>query len=349
MNKILTGLIITLFSISNALAHQPSTAYLKIDASQETLSGSWDIPLIDLQLALNLDTDQDQNLRWGEVVAASEKILTLTDNQIAVLVDEKNCDLSYNNPLANQINGDGYLHLAWTASCLAANPLSLNYQLFSELNVNHRALLEIDTADTSQSYVVRSGSENQDFADQGFISYFHEGVIHIWIGYDHLLFLLILLLPLIAANWKQSIRRSLWLITAFTAAHSLSLIIVTLGNLSLPIKLVELSISLSIVGAAGLLVWKPSHNASAVLALGLGLLHGLGFANVLRELLANGDNLALHLLGFNLGVEAGQLVIAAATIPLLILSQQWFNYALVVRCLALASLATALFWTLERL
>lgn len=349
MSKFILSLCLSVACLSNAFAHQPSTAYLQIDSSRDTLSGSWDIPLLDLEIALGMDQNRDQNISWGEITRASEQISALVNKQLTLLTDNQACDLEYSPPLANQIHGDGYLHLAWVSSCQAASPLGLSYQMFAEQNGDHRALLKIAAEGDTQSVVVRASDDPQTFRHPGFISYFYEGVIHIWIGYDHLLFLLLLLLPLFAASWRQSITHSLWLISAFTVAHSLSLIIVTLGNFSLPVKLVELGISLSIAAASSLLIWKPNHRSSATLALGLGLLHGLGFANVLRELLANGDDLALHLLGFNLGVEAGQLVIAAAVIPLLILAQQWFNYLLVVRGLALVSFVIALFWTLERL
>lgn len=349
MNKIIAFLSLGLLWLGSAQAHQPSTSYLTIDASEEFVSGSWDIPLIDLQLVLNLDADNDRSISWGEILSTQQELSFLASRQIKLITNGKACDLKLQAPLANQIHGDGFLHLPWTSSCQAASPLSLNYQLFSTLNIGHRALLNLKTADSNQSYVVRPDEENYKLGAPGFVSYFYEGVIHIWIGYDHLLFLLLLLLPLAAASWRKTLQRSLILITAFTAAHSLSLIIVTLWNLALPVQLVEVSISLSIVAAAALLVWKPNHQASTLLALALGLLHGLGFANVLRELLANGDNLAIHLLGFNLGVEVGQLCIAAIIIPLLILAHQRFNYAVVVRVLALISLAIACYWTIERL
>lgn len=349
MRKILLLCCVGLFWTSNALAHQPSTAYLHIDASQEVASGSWDIPLIDLQLALGLDRNLDQQLSWGEVTAQIEQIESLLQSAIVITQGSTACNLNFSKPLANQIHGDGYVHLAWRSNCQATSPLGINYQLFTDLNADHRALLSLITDQGSQSHVIRRSANNYPLSQQGFISYLFEGVVHIWIGYDHLLFLLLLLLPLIGTNWRQSVKRSLWLISAFTVAHSLSLVVVTLGNLSLPVQLVELSISLSIVAAAGLLVWRPNHRVSAALALALGLLHGLGFANVLRELLANGDNLALHLLAFNLGVEAGQLAVASVVIPLLILAHQWFNYILVVRGAALVSLGIAIYWTAERL
>jgi hypothetical protein len=349
MIRILIALFVSATLASSALAHQPSTAYLRIDAQAPSISGSWDIPLIDLQLALDLDANQDLNISWGEITNAEARLLALANSKINLFVDGNSCDITFQTLLANQVNGDGYLHMPWQSSCPADSPLSVNYQLFSSLDISHRALLNMSSAGDNKSYVIRPSEDSQALGKQGFASYFKEGIIHIWVGYDHLLFLLLLLLPLIVASWRDSVRHSLWLITAFTAAHSLSLIVVTLGNVALPVKLVELCISLSIAAAAGLLVWKPHHRASAAMALGLGLLHGLGFANVLRELLAKDRDVALQLLGFNLGVEAGQIAIAAPIILLLILAHQRFNYTLAVRSIALVSLAIAAYWTLERL
>jgi hydrogenase/urease accessory protein HupE len=138
------------------------------------------------------------------------------------------------------------------------------------------------------------------------------GIEHILIGYDHILFLLALLLV------GTSLRSAAAIITSFTVAHSLTLALASLGLLRLPAALVEPAIALSIVCVAvqNLLVRAPAHRWRVTFA--FGLLHGFGFASVLEGLgLGARGSIAVPLFSFNLGVEIGQLALAALALPLL--------------------------------
>jgi hydrogenase/urease accessory protein HupE len=130
------------------------------------------------------------------------------------------------------------------------------------------------------------------------------GIHHILIGPDHLLFLVGLLLL------GGSVRQLALVVTAFTLAHSLTLSLAVLGVFSPPARIVEPAIALSIVyvGVDNLLVRK-GRDLRAWIALGFGLVHGLGFASVLREMELPPRALGLSLVSFNLGVEIGQLVV----------------------------------------
>ena len=130
------------------------------------------------------------------------------------------------------------------------------------------------------------------------------GIHHILIGPDHLLFLVGLLLL------GGSLRQLALVVTAFTLAHSLTLSLAVLGVFSPPARLVEPAIALSIVyvGVDNLLV-RQGRDLRAWIALGFGLVHGLGFASVLREMELPPRALGLSLVSFNLGVEIGQLVV----------------------------------------
>lgn len=164
---------------------------------------------------------------------------------------------------------------------------------------------------------------------QGFRSVFLLGTRHIAEGTDHLLFLLMLLLPAtrIASQrrWSQpagaarSIRETVKIVTAFTIGHSLTLIAGALGGAQLPVQLVEVLIALSILVSA-IHAWRPLFAGREVLiAAGFGLVHGLAFASVLRGFGIDRSTLWLSVLGFNLGVEAMQLLVVILTMPWLIL------------------------------
>lgn len=142
------------------------------------------------------------------------------------------------------------------------------------------------------------------------------GVEHILTGFDHLCFLFALLLA------APRVRDVLAVVTTFTLAHSLTLAAAAMGVLSLPPKIVEPLIAVSIVyiGIENLILRRPPRYRLA-LVFGFGLVHGLGFASALAERLpgVTGVAVILPLLGFNVGVELGQLAVAAGLVPMI-----WF-------------------------
>ena len=150
-----------------------------------------------------------------------------------------------------------------------------------------------------------------------FIGFLRLGLEHIWTGYDHLLFLLALLIVC------RSYRSTLGVVTFFTLAHSLTLALATLDLVSIPPRFVEAAIAGSIVfvAAENLLRRGQEPRGRWALTFGFGLIHGFGFASVLRDLGVGGGNqaVALPLFSFNLGVELGQIAVAAVALPLLLL------------------------------
>lgn len=180
----------------------------------------------------------------------------------------------------------------------------------------------------------------------GFGRFLRLGAEHIALGFDHLLFLLALL---IAAPALGAATRT---VTAFTIAHSLTLAAATLGLVSLPPAVVEPAIAVSIIWVAlRNVVGAPSEAERLGLTFGFGLVHGLGFAAALAELgLAEAGDVVVPLLAFNLGVEIGQLALAIAVLPLLHAAFRRRGakpISLALGSLAIASLG--FFWLLERI
>ncbi len=150
-----------------------------------------------------------------------------------------------------------------------------------------------------------------------FSTYFQLGFLHILNpqAYDHLVFLLALCAPYVLADW----RRVLALVTSFTLGHSLTLALATLGFVQYNAGLIELLIPVTILLTCGLNLGQAGQplrpdqpvllTPANLLAVGFGLIHGLGFSSYLRELLGRSRRPALELLAFNVGVEAGQLLI----------------------------------------
>jgi hydrogenase/urease accessory protein HupE len=197
------------------------------------------------------------------------------------------------------------------------------------------------------SFVVEASQGNLEVAR----SYFGLGVEHILLGVDHLLF--VLALVLLIGGWKRLAAA----ITAFTVAHSITLAAATLGVVSVPTRLVETLIALSILFLAVEVAraWKGERGLTGqypwLVAFAFGLLHGLGFANGLAELGLPATDIPLALLSFNLGVEAGQIAFvgviflfrsAAGALPFL------RNPAVAMAPCYVVGVAGA-YWSIERL
>ena len=200
-------------------------------------------------------------------------------------------------------------------------------------------------------------SSGEQFAD-----FVKEGVLHIWIGFDHILFLLALLLPAVLVRsrvpgepWTgaPSFGYAFWdvfrVVTSFTVAHSITLTLAALGVVSFPSRIVESAIAASVVLAALNNVRPMVYRARWIIAFVFGLIHGFGFASVLADLGLPTDALLLSLVAFNVGVELGQLAIVAVFLPIAytLRNTRFYRRALLIGgSLVVAALAAV--WLVER-
>ncbi len=176
------------------------------------------------------------------------------------------------------------------------------------------------------------------------------GIDHILLGFDHLCFVLALLLLI------DNVRKLIWTITAFTVAHSITLAAATLGYISAPSGPIEALIALSIALVAAEVVAKhrgqPSPTAERpwLIAFGFGLLHGLGFAGALSETGLPDDAIPVALLFFNIGVEIGQLAFVAVLLAIAAVARRIVPERMpqAATAIAFAVGSLAAFWTIER-
>ncbi len=174
-----------------------------------------------------------------------------------------------------------------------------------------------------------------------------EGVHHIFIGPDHILFVVGLLL--LGGTIKQLLK----IVTAFTIAHSITLVLATLNIVTPPARLIEPAIALSIifVGAHAILARGQTRDWRLLFAFGFGFIHGFGFANVLRAMELPRHALGWSLFSFNLGVEVGQACIVLAVAPALgFLAQKSATLSRrIVAAGSFAVIAAGAFWFTQRL
>lgn len=358
--RVIALLALSIFSLT-AWAHKAGDSYLAISQDGPVVTVAWDVALRDLDLLLVLDANDDKQLTWGEVRTRASDIEALLQANLQIA----DCQaVGQSAPLAIVQYSDGnYAALRWLMRCAEA-PLSIDYTLLAGIDALHRGLLTLSRDGASTSAVLRPDAGPQvisadDSLWQTFTRFSQEGIHHLLSGYDHVLFLLCLLLPacLIARNgqWQAtaSLRQSLWqttaIVTAFTLAHSLTLALAALEIVNLPSQWVESAIAASIVLAALHTIWPRVIASRALLAGGFGLLHGFGFAGVLQGLpLTTGPRLSA-LAGFNVGVELGQLSVVLAAFPVLWLVRHSSLYKRIVLPLFAGLIAVvAMLWFVQR-
>lgn len=330
-------LLLILFVPLFAFAHKPSDSYLTIrgDDKSADLAVRWDIALRDLDYVLELDRDGNGALTWGEVRTRGDEIVKYATERLALTAGDKTCAWQAAAPMQLDHHSDGtYAVLSLAAKCEGfERGLKMKYSLLFDVDPTHRGLVQWIAPGglASQALVFASDSAEQPLqlkapsAWETLRQYLVEGVWHIWQGYDHVLFLLSLLLPAVLVRvgkaWEPapSLKRSLFevlkVVTAFTLAHSITLSLAVLGFVSLPSRFVESTIAASIIFAALNNLRGAIEKKRWVMAFIFGLIHGFGFASALADLGLPQGALALALVGFNLGVELGQMAIVVAFVP----------------------------------
>ena len=350
----------------NALAHKPSDSYLAISIEGTEVSGQWDIALRDLDFAIGIDDNGDGDITWGEVKAHHSDIAAYSLARLKLRSGGADCPVHATAFLADGHSDGAYSVMRFEGTCRTeAQAIDISYSLFADIDPQHKGLLRLEHGGGTRTGIFSPERATQSFelekisALVQFLDYAREGVWHIWIGFDHILFLLSLLLPAVLAlaggRW-QAVERfppAFWdvfkIVTSFTVAHSITLSLAALGVVSLPSRLVESAIATSVVLAALNNVFPLVHERRWMVAFFFGLVHGFGFASVLRDLGLPQNALLLALVGFNLGVEGGQLAIVSAFLPLAYwLRATWLYRRLVFIGGSLAITIVAGIWLVER-
>ena len=358
--------LLLLLVSSAAEAHKPSDSYLRLKIDGAQITGQWDIALRDLEQAIGLDADGNGEINWGELRARQSDIAAYALARLSLAGDAKNCPLTVTGHQVDHHSDGAYEVLRFAADCDAAPAeITIAYSLFFDFDAQHKGLLNLEYQGRIQSLVFTPERSKQSFqlgeisSLRQFLSYAREGVWHIWIGYDHILFLVSLLLPAVLLrerrHWLPVARfpDAFWdvfkIVTSFTVAHSITLSLAALGVLSLPSRLVESAIAASVVLAALNNLLPVVGGRRWVVAFCFGLIHGFGFASVLAELGLPRDALVLALVGFNIGVEGGQLAIVAGFLPLAYaIRSSWFYRRVVLFGGSIAIVAIAMVWLIER-
>lgn len=346
----LVQLFIALFA-PGAIAHELNTSYTAIVVTPDSLQAVFTFDLSDLNKRFHLDINGDTNVEQDELLAAMPALYAYVEAQTAIAINFSPTRLEQRpGGFTKDDFGNVFINFIFFKS-LNALPaeIALQVDFFEKFGAQHKNLVKIVAGEQIQQAIFSADNARQRFSVGGKVSLWAQisefiklGVEHIFLGYDHLMFLFALIV--IGGRLTNLIK----IVTAFTVAHSITLILAALEILKLPSQMIETGIALSIayVAAENFFIANAQHRW--LLTFTFGLIHGFGFANVLRDLGLPASGLVPSLVAFNLGVEIGQLCIVAIFFPVTLwLAKQKYQRPVVFACSAII-LLFGLGWFVER-
>jgi hypothetical protein len=317
-----------------------------------SIQAEWQVRLDSLAAALQLDADRDGEVTWPEIEHRRADIESYLATHLSVAANGTAVNFSFDKLIFGVREGAPFLLAQIHAdAALEVSAIDVRYSLGEACRLG---VVWVGRGMQQKEIPAAGGTLNfqrSTAASSGFLATLRRGIWHIWTGYDHILFLIVLLIPAVfRSTFRKAVVSVVIIVSAFTAAHSITLACASLGWIQLPARLVESVIAASIViAAANNFLSHSPGGRSAWLAFGFGLIHGFGFAGALSEIGAEGLPWWQTLLAFNLGVEAGQLAIVAAFLPLAFLLRETRFYRTgVLYGGSCAAGLCALFWFWER-
>ena len=355
---LMSAVLCLLLAPWKSFAHDPGLSTGQLRLLPDRIETELTFARADIEALVPLDADGDGEVRPLELAAAKPALETLARTAWAIRVDDRAAVVE---APAVRFNDTSNVCLTATFPTPATGALTAKSLLLDRLPRGHRQfVMLLDRANGVRAETLLSAGQNVLVANlepmtgpqatpptsHTFRDFLKLGLEHIATGYDHLLFLLALLI--LAPGFRQAAL----VITSFTVAHSITLGLATLHVVTVPSRIVEPLIAATIVyvGVENL-VRREAPRGRCLLTFAFGLVHGLGFASVLRELgVSSGTTgIAMPLLSFNLGVEAGQMAIASLVLPLIWLARKSppvVRYGVPVASSAVMALGG--WWLLER-
>jgi hypothetical protein len=348
-------------------AHQPGESYLNLTFEETRLIGQWDIALRDIDAAIGLDSNANGEITYEELLNAQKTIAAYALPRLKLQINGVTYTPEISKHEVAQHPDGIYAVMNFVLEDLRTpRTLDLTYRLFHDLNPQHRGLVNITYDGKSQIAIFGADKPVQQFElanpslVREFAQFTGEGIWHIWVGFDHILFLLALLLPAVllregrgwrgVEGFRPAFMGVLKIVTAFTVAHAITLTLATLHVVRPPTRLIESGVAATVVLAAVNNIRPFFHGRAWMVAFVFGLVHGFSFANSLDGLGLDSNRLALALLAFNLGVEGGQLIIAGMFLPLAyVLRGSWFYQHVTFRLGSVCVALIASTWLIQRM
>ena len=370
---------------STAFAHFPDQSYIYLQIQENSIAGRFEISTWDLNkvFGLNLKVGLTKEDLAPHLSKIQEYVL---QNASFNSPEDGDYQIRFTEPdILRAENFGDFVLLKFELEGVRNIPQKCNvqYEAFIKDISGHTALLVIEenkntglannesmhSLEFSPGKTRQELSTTENFLMRSLWAMIKSGIWHIWIGFDHILFLLALLLPSVlkfrsndgfltagsndkvwipVERLKPALINVVKIVTFFTIAHSITLCLAAFEIISLPPRLIESIIAISIALAAIHNIYPLFPGKEWLIAFVFGLFHGFGFASVLAEKGLVGNYLGLSIFGFNLGVEIGQLAIILLVFPILYLLRKTFLYPKIRVFGSIILILFSLYWFIER-
>lgn len=375
---VLVFTIIGLFA-GTAGAHSGTESYAYLDVSDTELGGRLDLPLPDLEQALDLDLEAETIDETMVNVAANRAVIDpYLQDHFAIGSAGSPWPVTFLEAEPLDEGGDIELYILFPFEAdvpIAQVPrvLDVTFDPFVDVIDDRRpqALIRNDWKggfieagdETIAVFGADDRSQTIDLGDTGWWKNFRAsidlGVDHIKTGPDHILFIMVLVLPAVAVfaagAWRpvptfgSALWRVLKIVTMFTIAHSITFTLAGLDILPLPSpRITESIIAISIAAAAFNIVRPVVANKEWLISFLFGLFHGMGFASLIEGLEVDRGTQLISLLGRNVGIEIGQAAVVVLVFPALFLLRRTVHYRPFLKLSALVLTVVSLGWAIER-
>ena len=358
---------------STALAHTGDQSYLYLDVTDE-VTLELQLPFQDIEDHLGIVIEGSDDEIEAAILANEAALVSYAREHIAIGANGRTWDLT--DPTAGRFVEQGYAFINFTVGVDpedVPDELQITLDPFFDENPDRDALFLIandwqrgyieDNADPVARFTPGERVQSLDIGDRGWTrnlsSSFGLGLDHIKTGPDHILFVAVLLLPSVLVfrnGWRpvDSFSKSLWrvlkIVSMFTVAHSITFTLAGLELIPLPgPRFVETIIAVSIAAAALLNIYPIWPQREWLIAFAFGLFHGLGFASLIGDLEISRSTRLVSLIGRNLGIEVGQVVVVLVAFPALFMLRRTKYYLPFMRLVSAVLVVVSLGWVTERL
>ena len=361
-------------TVSGVAAHELGQSYIFLRVFDDSLVVRLEITGADLERALSFGWDPEVRLELDQVESRLDSIRTYVEARFSLSTDDGPLPIRFRGFDFRFVDFADYVLLDYVIDGPTRIPdeIDILFSLMFDVDTEHLNMLVIEhnwktgtfnnEAVISLIFSPRNASQTLDLTSSslwgGFVAFIWQGIWHILIGLDHILFLVALVLPAVlmrengtwqpVPNFNGALLNIVKIVTFFTIAHSVTLALAALDLIRLPPRPVESMIAASILIAASANLFPTLSIKEWTIAFVFGLFHGFGFANVLGGIGMGGEHLVLTLLGFNIGVELGQIAIICTIFPMLFLLRNRSVYKWILCGGSLMLMAIALYWVIER-
>ena len=356
-----------LMLIGVAQAHPPGLSSAEYTFTPDELKSNLTFSIQDIEAFVPMDSNLDAEVTPDEMTAAKPAIAELIQRELKLTIDNESPKLADPGAVEFDEQNNAHINFRYLIQPSTKPKLVIQAEFLSKFASGHKHFVTIKDASghlvgekmlsrqdnqMTQDIIATEESQTGDYPvhtpthSASFVEFLKLGIEHILTGYDHLLFLFSLLVI------THSFWPALKIITFFTIAHSITLALASLNLVELSSSIVEPLIAATIIYVGVENIIRGDHpKGRGLLTFFFGLIHGFGFAGVLREMgiSTSGNDIIVPLFSFNLGVEIGQITVAAITLPIIwwLHTKPAIQQRLTPVCSILACLAGG-YWLVER-